>query len=120
MVWLVLCGMCVAISMLLGGCATPITKLSHTEQGTPYVLHVGEEASTICELGYACTKAGNIYVPHYYPAHVLRHEEGHIDGMEHAQWNLVAGKMCALVIRSGGRYHVGQVICMTEKSEEIL
>ena len=53
-------------------------------------------------------------------AQTVAHERSHALGMRHTEWRDVFGGKCATVLAPGGRYLVGQTICVDRSGERVL
>lgn len=53
------------------------------------------------------------------PWHTKRHEEGHVDGMRHGEWDY-NGCTVVSVRDTTGRYEVGDKLCIRKMGEQII
>ena len=113
------------LTLLLASCATPQISQETSPGGKPYTLHLDPQPWPCLYRGWqaGCQRKDengrqHIYLSGVYPQHTKRHEEGHVDGMWHSDWD---EKGCAVVYAgdSTGRYKSGDTICMHDRREEI-
>jgi hypothetical protein len=116
----------VSLSLLLGGCASTPHQIAQrvSPQGKPYTLVVGAlDVPAGCEdyrNGCYSPPLNTVFVPIYFQQHTLDHEEAHVDGMRHTPWTVLMGRYCSTVVVPGGKYAIGDMICVNANSETIL
>ncbi len=116
----------IAIILLLTAC-TPLPKRipQVSPGGVPYTMHVdpspwpcyyrGPDAGCYIKEG----EAHHIMLTSVASWHVKRHEEGHVDGMRHEEWDF-DGCTKVIVPDSTGRYKAGDKLCIRSMGEQII
>ena len=115
-----------ALACLLLASCSPMTVTQMEVDGIPYVMYVDHDNPPCgtrlfnegcyiegAEIGRA------IYVSSIAPAWVIEHEVAHVQGMRHTEWRKTDKGFCSFVIRSGGKYSRGDILCNNEANERI-
>jgi len=108
-------------SFILMGC---VSLTQRTVDDIPYTLHINDPAAPCHGKTVGCfveiNEENHIYVAEDAPEWVLSHEIDHVRGMRHSNWRTTVYGWCAFIIRSGGKYNRGDLVCRTEEKEYII
>ncbi len=118
------------IAFLLTACATNNTKdvFKTTSVGIPYILHLNyrDAPCPYIAVDAACvtwdsSNIAHVWMHEFAPEYVLKHEEGHVNGMVHTGWlrDTPYSMPCATVIVEDieGKYELGTTLCVSRSGE---
>lgn len=116
-----------ALLLWLSGCATrPHTVETRIVNGKSIEIHTDapefmEPQLPVAWIGYYEAARDRIFLRSPVRQWVVNHELAHAEGMLHTAWvHHEFNRMnCATVVKAGGRYRVGQVICNRPDGEVV-
>lgn len=115
-------------SLLLSGCLTLPHKVEIVQiDGRAVEVHTDAPASIEPDCGDSwagCYKFGKVWLRSPVSQHTVDHEFAHAakPAMEHGPWvrHPVIPMVCAVVLVAGGKYRLGEAICVDRSGERVV
>lgn len=112
-------------ALLVSGCITlPHTVEHQLVAGRVLAIHTDHPADPCPPTAAGCyaRESHEVFLRSPVAWHTRGHEVAHAEGMMHGPWIAypVIRKICAVVVIPGGKYNIGDAICVTSSGEEIV
>lgn len=113
------------LGLLVSGCLTLPHKVEHQlVAGRVLAIHTDHPADPCPSSSAACydRRQHAVFLRSPVRPDTLEHELAHAEGMMHGPWIAypVIRKICAVVVIPGGKYKIGDAICVSSRGEEIV
>lgn len=113
-------------ALLVSGCITlPHTVEHQLVAGRVLAIHTDHPADPCPPTAAGCyaRESHEVFLRSPVFGHTRSHEVAHAEGMVHGPWlpyYVPALRYCAVVVMPGGKYKIGDAICVSSRGEEIL